>query len=228
MQNDSAIVVMAKQPQVGRTKTRLCPPFTSEEAAGLYEALLRDTLTLAGSIHGADLAVAITPAAARDYFAALTPPGTHLLAISGADIGECLASSIADLLARGYRRVIAFNADGPSLPAACLEAALAALDSCDVVFGPGEDGGYYLVGLNQMQAALFQGIPWSTAQVLANSLEKAQALGLRIQLLPAWYDVDTAADARRLAGELQHLPPERLPHTRAFIARFTRPALFDL
>ena len=226
MRNYSAIVVMAKQPQVGRTKTRLCPPFTPEEAAGLYEALLRDSLVLAGSISGADLAVAITPASARDYFAALTPPGTHLLPISGADLGECLAGSIAALLAMGYRRVIAFNADGPSLPAGFLNAALTALECSDVVFGPGEDGGYYLVGLGHLHAELFQGIPWSTAKVLVESLEKAHTLGLCVQLLPIWYDVDTAEDARRLARELERLPAEKLPHTRAFIASFARPTLF--
>jgi uncharacterized protein len=224
--NNAAIVVMAKQPQVGHTKTRLCPPFTPAQAAGFYEALLRDSLVLAGSLKGADLAVAITPAGALDYFAGITPPGTHLLPVSGADIGACLAGSIAALLSMGYRRVLALNADGPSLPPCCLDEALAALEQHELVFGPSEDGGYYLVGQARLYLPLFNGIAWSSAQVLAQKLDKARGLGLGVHLLPPWYDVDTPADARRLAQELLGLPPNCLPHTRAYIAGCARPSLF--
>lgn len=227
MPSETVIVVMAKQPQVGRTKTRLCPPFEPSEAAGLYEALMRDSLALASGLAEVDLAVAITPPESCGYFRAIAPPGTRLLPVSGADIGECLERSLADLLGLGYRRVLALNADGPSLPVAYLREAVAALAASDVVLGPGEDGGYYLVGLTHLHAPLFRGIIWSTDQVLAQTVERAQCLGLRIHLLPPWYDIDTPADARRLARELPTLPPDRLPHTRAFLAGFARPALFS-
>jgi glycosyltransferase A (GT-A) superfamily protein (DUF2064 family) len=74
--------------------------------------------------------------------------------------------------------------------------------TCDVVLGPCEDGGYYLVGLRCPQPALFEGIPWSTDAVFAMTLEKARARGLSIHVLPRWFDVDTEADLRRLYADI--------------------------
>jgi hypothetical protein len=226
MPADSVIVVMAKQPQVGRTKTRLCPPFEPGEAAAFYEAILCDSLVLASGQQGVDLAVAITPPESRSYFERIAPPGSRLLVVTGADIGECLARSTADLFAVGYRRVLALNADGPSLPPSYLCEAVSALESNDLVLGPGEDGGYYLVGMTQPRAALFSEIAWSSDLVLTQTIERARALNLHTHLLPPWYDVDTPADARRLARELDTLSASRMPHTRAFLAGFARPCLF--
>jgi uncharacterized protein len=109
----SALIVMAKQPQSGRTKTRLCPPFTHLEAAQFYEALLQDTLALTQEIEEVQLAVAITPTESYAYFERITPPGTLLLPVDGADIGVCLVRAMSPLLELGYERVLALNADGP-------------------------------------------------------------------------------------------------------------------
>jgi glycosyltransferase A (GT-A) superfamily protein (DUF2064 family) len=76
-------------------------------------------------------------------------------------------------------------------------------DHTDAVFGPAEDGGYYLVGLRRSVPAVFQGITWSTPVVLAQTLRAAAAAGLRVHLLPPWYDVDTGTDLGRLARDLE-------------------------
>lgn len=227
MQQRTVIAVMAKQPQVGRTKTRLCPPFEPHEAAGLYEALLRDSILLAHSVPGASLAAAITPPDSRHYFTQICPPGTLLLPVEGADIGVCLSNCIEGLLSAGFHRVLAMNVDGPSLPPEYLQQGAAALADHDVVLGPGEDGGYYLIGMRRFHAGLFQNIAWSSPYVLEQTLDRVQQYGLRARLLPAWYDVDTPDDAARLARELRGLPASALPHTRAFMAQCTRPALFE-
>jgi rSAM/selenodomain-associated transferase 1 len=215
----AALIIMAKQPQVGQTKTRLCPPFSLEQAAGLYQALLRDTIALAAEPAWLDLAVAITPAAARPYFEQITPPGTRLLPVAGPDIGVCLQQALGSLLQHGYSRVLALNADGPTLPAAYLQQAFELLQHNDLVLGPGHDGGYYLVGLKRLHRPLFQDIAWSTPQVLPQTLERAAALGLQTALAPVWYDVDTPDDLQRLLAELQELPDNRLVFTRAFLAQ---------
>ena len=217
----AAIVIMAKQPAVGRTKTRLCPPLTPVEAAALYEALLRDTIDLVAGLDGIQLAIAVTPPEATESFGCISPPDTHLLSVACADIGDCLNQVLGRLLADGHPQAIAINSDGPTLPADHLRQAVRLLDSVDtdVVLGPSEDGGYYLIGLKQPQPGIFRDVAWSTERVTDESLARAEALGLNVALLPPWYDVDTATDMKRLRAELATLPDEALPHTRRFLAR---------
>jgi uncharacterized protein len=215
---ETLIIVMAKHPQVGKTKTRLVPDLSPGEAADLYQALLLDTLSLVASQTWAELAVAITPPGSRSYFESITPPGTLLLPVDGMDIGGCLAQALDMSLGMGYRKALALNSDGPSLPAQYLEQAALYLEEAELVLGPGEDGGYYLLGMSRLHGAIFEGIAWSTAQVFTQTLDRAAGLELRVALTPAWYDVDTPADLHRLQEELQTLPPDRLPHTRRWLA----------
>lgn len=212
------LVIMAKQPAVGRTKTRLCPPLTPAQAVALYEALLRDTVAQAETLTGIALAVAVTPPEALDDFRRISPPGTVLLPISGADIGDCLSQVLSRLLAAGHTCALALNSDGPTLPVSYVHMAVTLLDGADIVLGPSEDGGYYLIGLKQPHPELFQDIPWSTDRVTVQTLARAGTLGLSVALLPPWYDVDTGEDLNRLRAELLALPPEALLHTRRFFA----------
>lgn len=207
---------------MGQTKTRLCPPLTAVEAATLYEALLRDTIALAGRLEIARLVVAVTPPAASDYFRRITPAGTTILPVEGADIGECLDRVLRSLLAAGHPMAIAFNSDGPTLPLSILREAVARLEDADVVVGPSEDGGYYLIGLKRPHPELFQGITWSTPRVMTQTRARAEGLGLAMVELPHWYDVDSAAELERLRAELETLPGEALVHTRRFFADRTR------
>jgi len=189
------------------------------EAAALYEGLLGDTIDLVSGLRGIEMTVAVTPAAATGVVADLAPPGARMLAVEGADIGECLASATQRMLSEGFARVLALNSDGPTLPAACIEQAVELLRENDVVLGPAEDGGYYLIGLKEPQPELFRGISWSTEQVAAQTLERARTQGLTVARLPAWYDVDTPADLERLRAELATLPPGIAPRTRRLLAR---------
>ena len=216
MKPECAIILMAKQPQAGMTKTRLCPPFSPEEAAELYEALLKDTLALAGGLKDVQLAVAISPPEALNYFEQIAPPGTLMLQVQGANIGICLEQSLGALLKLGYRKALALNTDGPSLPREYLAQAIQMLDTHDLVLGPSEDGGYYVVGLKGRLPSIFENIPWSTSTVLARTLEQAENLRLRVSLTPPWYDVDSPADVQRLLAELSHQPAAVLRHTRQF------------
>jgi rSAM/selenodomain-associated transferase 1 len=217
---NSALIIMAKQPAVGQTKTRLCPPLTPTQAAALYEALLRDSIELAAGLEGVRLAIAVTPPEAMGYFRRISPAGATLLPVAGADIGDCLNQVLSRLLAAGHGQALACNSDGPTLPVAFLRQAIALLDESDVVLGPSEDGGYYLIGLKRPRPELFQGIAWSTGRVLAQTVERAEALGLSVALTLPWYDVDTASDLDRLRDELVGLPAGALLHTRRFFAYF--------
>jgi rSAM/selenodomain-associated transferase 1 len=213
------LIIIAKQPQVGTTKTRLSPPLELSAAAELFEALLLDTIDLAANLSGIDLAVAVTPPESTAYFQRVTPPGTLLLPVICADIGDCLKQVFAELFQRGYPRVLAFNSDGPSLPREYLQDALLLLDDHELVFGPSTDGGYYLVGLKRPHPQLFTGIQWSTPRVLEDSLAKAGQGNLPVALLPQWYDVDTAEDLKRLLQDIHTYPADLLKHTRRFFER---------
>jgi uncharacterized protein len=220
MQNPVACILMAKQPQVGRTKTRLCPPLTHLEAANLYAALLQDTISLAAGLGGMDLAIAVTPPEAISYFNAISPRGTLLLPIQGKDIGECLMLAFAKLLDLGYSKALALSTDGPTLPGEYIRQAMDALDENDIVLGPSEDGGYNLIGLKQPHPTVFQDIEWSTSKVLAQTGRQASLANLRLAFTPPWHDVDNAADLHRLYHELHTLPADRLVYTRAFFSTF--------
>jgi len=119
----------------------------------------------------------------------------------------------------GHPQALALNSDGPTLPATYLQQAMEQLNRAEVVLGPSQDGGYYLIGLKRPQPGLFVDIEWSSERVTAQTLARAEAMGLRVALLPPWYDVDTAADLVRLQADLASLPAEALIHTRGFFAR---------
>lgn len=209
---------MAKQPYPGRTKTRLYPRLTPQEAANLYEALLLDTIALVATLEDIDLAVAATPAEARTYFEGITPPASKILAVEGKDIGECLTRTIESLLEMGYHKVVALNADGPSLPVEHILLAFQHLEDHDIVLGPGHDGGYYLVGMKELHREIFSGIRWSTPEVLSQTLGKTAELGLKAALTPEWYDVDTPEDLLRIKADLQVIPESQLANVRRFLS----------
>ena len=212
-----ALAVMAKAPQAGRVKTRLCPPLSPAEAAAFARCCLLDTLAKVRTLPAVPV-LTYTPASQRQCFAAMAPDFTLLPQPAG-DLGRRMAHCFRRLFARGFSAVLLMGSDLPTLPVAYLRHAMALLEaaSVDLVLGPSEDGGYYLIGLRQLHEALFTQIPWSSAGVLQATLQRAAAHRLRVACLPAWYDVDTPAELARLRTELAHTHPEPPFHTSRFV-----------
>jgi uncharacterized protein len=215
-----SLVVMAKQPAVGRTKTRLAPPLSGEQAADLYECFVLDSLQIARSVPDVVRFIAYTPPDGRDYFLRLAPDFA-LLPQVGEGLGERLAHVIEEIARRGGGPVVVMSSDSPTLPAAHVTEAFGILarDGADVVLGPCEDGGYYLIGLARPQPHLLAEVTMSTPHVLRDTVALAETTGLRTALLPPWYDIDVADDLRRLAADLAASPPEDAQHTRMFLDR---------
>jgi uncharacterized protein len=214
-----ALCIMAKAPEAGRVKTRLCPPLSPADAAALYRCFLLDKIAQAREVAGAEPVLAYAPAEAAAVFEALAP-GFTLLPQRGADLTARLTAVCAELFRRGCDAAIMIDSDTPTLPTERLERAAAVMmkeGGCDLVLGPSEDGGYYLIGLSRPHPELFEGIPWSTPTVLEETLRRARALGLSAVTLPAWYDVDTAADLVRLQADLAAGPDGGPRHTRRFV-----------
>ena len=204
-----ALVVMAKRPFPGHSKTRLTPPFSAEAAAALYESFLKDTLHLVRTTAAAVPFVAYTPTGVETvaYFRSLAPD-FELIAQHGRTLGERLDSVLSGLLNNGFNQVAAINSDSPTLPQVYLDEAFNRLDDpkIDVVLGPCDDGGYYLIGWKRAHPRLVREVQMSTDQVLADTLAIAAEEKLNVSLLPPWYDVDDMADFERIQRDIAANP----------------------
>ena len=215
--SSQALIIVAKQPVPGMTKTRLTPPFSPALAARLFENFLIDTIELVLQVMDAHPVLAFHPEQARPYFTTLAPQ-FELLLQEGANLGERLDAALTHFLRNGYQRVVIMDSDSPTLPLACLTGAFEALaGGADVVLGPTEDGGYYLIGLTRPQHRLLREVQMSTPSLTTDTLAIAAEEGLKTALLPRWYDIDTAEDLKRLQADLTRLPGEIAAHTRAFL-----------
>jgi hypothetical protein len=214
------LAVMAKAPRAGTVKTRLCPPLGAADAAELARCFVLDAVERADSVAGVRPIIAYAPVEARDEFEALTPD-LVLIGQRGGDLGKRQGAVVEDVIALGHDAVLLMGTDSPTLPPETIDEAVSLVmaPEVDVVVGPTEDGGYYLIGVRTPCPALFEGMPWSTSTVLSLTLDRARGLGLRAVCLPTWYDVDTGADLARLERDLRALAGPRPRHTREFFAR---------
>jgi rSAM/selenodomain-associated transferase 1 len=205
-QSRCAIAIMAKASIAGQTKTRLVPPLTEDEAAMLNTAFLRDAadnIVSAAALANISGWIAYAPAGSEAFFRAHLPASFGLIETGAPTLGDCLHHAAATLLAARHDAVCLINSDSPTLPVGYLVTAATALAAAGdrLVLGPSTDGGYYLIGMKRVHAGLFEDIAWSTDRVLAQTLERAEALGLPVLVLPTWYDVDAAGTLQALIDE---------------------------
>ncbi|MDF1851706.1 MAG: TIGR04282 family arsenosugar biosynthesis glycosyltransferase [Verrucomicrobiales bacterium] len=207
-----AIQVFLKYPEAGRVKTRLAAKIGREEAAAAYDKMVCRVFEQC-RLAGPDiLSIAFDPAdREEDLRAWLKPwletfPGTlHWIAQEGADLGERLAHA-SDAFFEEHREaaVAIIGTDCVDLDQALFEEAWKALErKTDAVFGPTEDGGYYLLGIRKSQPGLFRGIPWSSADTLSSSLTAASEAGLQVFQLPTRADIDEVENWEKARGRLE-------------------------
>jgi rSAM/selenodomain-associated transferase 1 len=198
-------------------KTRLRPSLSDDDIASLYDGFLRDKIDQVRSLHGAAPVIAYTPSESRPFFAELAPDFL-LLPQTGKGLSARLIHVIARLLDMGHGGVIATDSDSPTLPAEHLQKAVERLaaGAADVVLGPSDDGGYYLIGVRRLYTELFDEMPWSTPQVYDETLKRTAESGLQVVSLSAWYDVDTPAEFERLRAEMAVLGAAAPRHTLRF------------
>ncbi len=192
---------MAKAPVPNEVKTRLVPPLEPEAASLLYHSFLLDKIEQVKSIEARRF-VAYTPQTSESFFRSILPPGFSLINQVGEDLGVRLANVSKILFESGAKKVMMLDSDTPNLPTVIIRDGLSRLNDVDVVVGPCEDGGYYLIGMRSWVPELFHGIPWSTSEVADMTITKAQSLDLSVSLLDRWYDVDTVIDLERLKNDL--------------------------
>jgi len=217
----TALAIMARCPEKGKIKTRLASSIGAEETLQLYQAFLADLATRFSRGKHA-LCWAYTPTESN-FEAALTAflpvPVGHCLPQQGVELGERLRNVFL-ALAQHYQSIIVIASDSPHISLEVVEEAEQALRSADVVLGPADDGGYYLIAMREPHD-VFSGIPMSTSRVLQMTIEKARRQGLVVRQLETLFDIDELSDLQRLAHLLQfnHM---LAPTTAACISSITK------
>ncbi|QEM66961.1 glycosyltransferase [Geobacter sp. FeAm09] len=190
------LIIFAREPLVGTVKTRLAQGLGSHRlATELYAAMLADVLAAAATLD--DTRLLLFWALKNGAIPAVpVPPRATMFEQQGHDLGARMANAFETAFASGCETCCIIGSDAPDLPLEYIRRAFALLEraEAEVVFGPAEDGGYYLLGLRRFQRQLFEDIVWSSAEVLQTSQERARFCGLRTALLPPWRDIDTCED----------------------------------
>jgi uncharacterized protein len=211
------LVIMAKAPKPGVVKTRLMECLPSPAVTALYACLLEDTLSLAKSLSGVDVAV-MCPELDQDELEDLFGNTVQVVAQKGEGLAAGLTSVFRHFTGSG-QHVIAFNSDSPHLAPSVLDRAFEILSVHDVVVGPTHDGGYYLVGAKAAHASLFEGDSMGKKSALDGLLTRTKVLELSTGFTEPFYDIDVTNDLILLRRELR-LAPEKAPRTAAWLSEW--------
>ncbi len=196
MKNSSkrGLIIFAKVPDVKNVKTRLRGHLSDEERVRLYTFLLERTIQQMKGLDKIDVFIAYTPRDGADFFKRY---GLRIFPQKGNDIGERMFEAMNILFREGFKKVVLIGVDIPELSAEIVSNAFELLEDSDIVFGPANDGGYYLVGLRQPDDLLFREIPWSTSETLQRSIHQAMLRGYTISFTEELVDIDTIEDIRK-------------------------------
>lgn len=212
-----AVILFARAPVPGATKTRLMPFLTGEECAALHSCFIRDMYdTCAGT--GADVLVYFTPEERRDTLERLLGHGVPLAAQRGGGLGRRMDAAFREAFDQGYEAAVLVGTDIPQLTDGAIEDAFAALAGSDVVLGPTEDGGYYLIGMTRPQPAAWEVRRYGTGTVFAETASHLRRAGLRVAAITPCPDMDTPEDLQALYDAWAGTPAMTATHTGRWLA----------
>jgi hypothetical protein len=194
VKNRNALIIIAKYPEAGLVKTRLNGFMPDDKILELYKYLLEQTIHKLRRIPGIDTYIAFTPEHAKEYFSQF---GTSLIHLSGSDLGLNMSHSFNVIFRKGYQKAALVGADIPDLSASIILHAFDLLSDNDLIYGPAEDGGYYLVGMRKLIKEVFENVPWSSDTTLSNSLEQAGKAGHSVRFTETLRDIDTIEDVKK-------------------------------
>jgi rSAM/selenodomain-associated transferase 1 len=198
---DQCLGLFAKYWQPGQVKTRLAKQIGAERAATVYSHFVTTLLQRLGDC-GEQRILAYAPSERGSQFATILPDGWQLQSQADGDLGLRMKSFFEQRFAAGCQRVVLLGSDSPNVPLEYVSEAFELLRQHNVVAGPTEDGGYWLIGAAGDVPDIFEAIPWSTPQVWPATLEAIGSAGLSHAIVPTWYDVDLQKDLNRLINDL--------------------------
>jgi len=197
--NREVVLVFQKNAILGKVKTRLASGMGELRALEIYGHLIQLTYS----------ALEDVPVPVWTYFSDYIQEPTHpsvekSFVQEGQDLRERMANAFASSFESGMDKVVLIGTDCPTLQSQHLLQAFEALTNSDLVVGPATDGGYYLIGMKGRAAYLFEGITWSTSQVLSQTLNVASQHGLTTTLLHKLDDIDTQEDWQRYSNQFEN------------------------
>lgn len=188
----TAVLILCKIPYVVPCKTRMRPRLNDKQCGELQDALLQDTLDMVRTLPYS-VFIAYAPYAGKEYLAG-TPGIEETFEQTQGDLGARLLHAIQYVFSKGFTRLIVIGGDCPELQPSILIAAAQALEETNVCLGPALDGGYYCIGLKQLEEELFIGIDWGTERVFQQTYAAAVEMGREVSLLPQLRDMDRWED----------------------------------
>ena len=190
------LIIFVKAPRLGFVKTRLAKHLGNEAALDAYRTVAQLLLSNLKSFSCVELRFSPDEAINEISPWLLHPEWTAQPQGNG-DLGQRLTRAFDEAFSSGARSVAIIGSDCPDLLPADIEEAWVALESNDLVLGPAQDGGYWLIALRKAAPMLFEGVAWSSEFVLEQTMAKAAAAGLKVHLLRQLADIDTASDWER-------------------------------
>lgn len=194
----NCLIIFAKEPEIGRVKTRLSKYLSKAQCLNIYKAFLKDTIALSGKINCDCKVLAYESNGKSPEYLKKAAKDFLFYRQTGKDLGEKMHNAFKFANKNNMQKTVIIGSDSPDLPSQYIKDAFARLNKKDVVIGPSSDGGYYLIGLNKPCLGLFKNIKWSKADVLEKSIEKSRKLNMKLSVLKTWYDVDEPETLRKL------------------------------
>lgn len=191
--NKNALIVFAKNPELGKVKTRLAKDVGNEQALQIYLKLLQHTY-----LQTKDFPCKKFLFLSKRFDENLFDKTYSQLIQKGLDLGEKMKNSFAEIFDKGFGKAIIIGTDCFKLDEKILRIAFEMLSSFDFVIGPSFDGGYYLLGMNKRSDYLFENIEWSTDNVLSETIKKIEKRNFTYYLTCPLHDVDTLEDLSSL------------------------------
>jgi rSAM/selenodomain-associated transferase 1 len=194
--------VFAKYWRPGAVKTRLAKSIGEVPASQIYKQFLTTIVSRFSEV--CDLCtLSVSPVSDHVHFHQLQLNRWQLVDQGTGDLGQRMHNYFADSFAKNTERVLLIGSDSPNLPVRFVDQALQELENNDIVLGPTEDGGYYLIGMKRLIGEVFEGIAWSTQDVWSQTVAILQRQNVSFGQLPTWYDVDNGQDLERLQRDLK-------------------------
>ncbi len=220
MKKKNALIIFCKAPRPGTVKTRMQPELTPAQSRELYMAMVEDLTATFANAESFDLHIHYWPTDAATEMESWLGADKHFTPQHEGNLGTKMHLAFTDVLNSGYEKVAIIGSDLPSLDGDDIESAYQLLDTHDAVFGPTDDGGYYLVALKNTQSVLFESVEWSTPAVFEQTLANAQRANLSIAQLSEKRDIDNFLEVQRLWKAISKNGNGNTPRTAAVLRRY--------
>ncbi|MEO5947919.1 MAG: TIGR04282 family arsenosugar biosynthesis glycosyltransferase [Chitinophagaceae bacterium] len=187
----NALILFVRKPELGKVKTRLAATIGNEKALAIYEELLQHTFEITQSLSFLKFVFYVNAIEHNDLWRA---EGFIKRLQSDADLGGKMKDAFAEVIQEGYEKVVIIGSDCFQLTTAIIQQAFELLNKNEIVIGPANDGGYYLLGMKKLYGFIFDNKKWSTETVFGDTVQDLKKYNVSFTTLPILTDVDTEED----------------------------------